>query len=90
MSLQVYGNTINRVAIIDDQPDFIDAMAFNLEDADLEPVLKTEQIASIGALISELPHEADAAILDHHLTPGNYANFVSSQNHMAWRVFVPV
>jgi CheY-like chemotaxis protein len=66
--------SIQRVMVIDDQPDARDAIAFNVEDADLEPIFHDHPFISINECLSAVT-KADAAIFDHHLKPGNYANF---------------
>jgi CheY-like chemotaxis protein len=74
MSLIINNKSIQRVMVIDDQPDARDAMAFSVEDADLEPIFHDRPFNSITECLSTVT-TADAAIFDHHLKPSNYANF---------------
>ncbi len=72
--LSVINKSIQRVMVIDDQPDARDTMALKIEDADLEPIFPKHHFKSIDECL-ETVRTADAAIFDHHLSPGNLANF---------------
>lgn len=74
MGLMINNKSIQRVMVIDDQPDARDAMAFSMEDADLEPIFHVHPFNSMAECLSTVT-TADAAIFDHHLKPGNYADF---------------
>jgi CheY-like chemotaxis protein len=71
----INNKSIQRVMVIDDQPDARDAMACNVEDAELEPIFYNESFTSVQECLSIVRKKAEAAIFDHHLKPGNYANF---------------
>lgn len=73
--MQLLNNVIRRVAVIDDKPEACEAMADAIEDANLEPVPYQDRLESILKFIPRLMKETDAAIFDHYLKPGNYANF---------------
>ncbi len=75
MPLVIEKRNIKKVFIIDDQAAARDAMAEVIEDVDLEPIIKSKQLPSLDELIEDLTKNADAAIFDHHLKVGNYANF---------------
>lgn len=75
MTLTIEKKTINKVFIIDDQPAARDTMAEVIEDVNLEPIIISKQLPSLDELITELTKNADAAIVDHHLKAGNYADF---------------
>lgn len=66
---------IRKVAVIDDKPAACEAMAEAVEDANLEPVTYQDRIESISNFIPRVIKDTDAAIFDHCLKPGNYADF---------------
>jgi len=74
MSLMINNKSIQRVMVVDDQPASRDAMAYSLEDAELEPIFHKAPFTSMTECLSTVT-TTDAAIFDHHLKPGNYANF---------------
>jgi CheY-like chemotaxis protein len=74
MSLIINNKPIRSVMVIDDQQAARDAMAFSVEDADLKPIFHEHPFKSIAECLYTVT-TADAAIFDHHLKPGNYANF---------------
>lgn len=73
--MQLRDNVIRKVAVIDDKPAACEAMAEVVEDANLEPVTYQDRLESIRKFIPRIMKETDAAIFDHYLKPGNYANF---------------
>lgn len=75
MPLTVEHTTINRVLVIDDKPDYRDALVECIADANLEAITQDKPIKTIRSLMVSLKKQADAAILDHRLKPGNYASF---------------
>ena len=70
---------IRRVAVVDDDEQARQAMAESIEDADLEPVVQSERLKSVGELVRRLTTAADAALCDHRLTPRNYAAFQGAE-----------
>lgn len=75
MALTLAGNTITRVRIVDDKPDVRKIMAINVSDAELEPVLEDGPLPPLEEFISTSITNTDAAICDHRLNPGKYAQF---------------
>jgi hypothetical protein len=73
--MQLLDNVIRKVAVIDDKAAACEAMAEAVEDANLEPVTYQDRLESIRNFIPRVIKETDAAIFDHYLKPGNYANF---------------
>ena len=73
--MQLPDNVIRKVAVIDDKREACEAMAEAVEDANLEPVPYQDRLESIKNFIPRVIKETDAAIFDHYLKPGNYANF---------------
>ena len=67
--------TIQKIAIIDDNPEARDGMAECIADADMEPVFEPPGGDSVEQYISKIRKNSDAAIFDHHLKIGNYASF---------------
>jgi CheY-like chemotaxis protein len=47
MSLMINNKSIQRVMVVDDQPASRDAMAYSLEDAELEPIFHKAPYTSI-------------------------------------------
>jgi hypothetical protein len=72
-------DSIKRVAVIDDDPGARDAMAETVRDAQLEPVIQDSPLDSIEELIGTLKRNADAALCDHRLAPGNLAAFKGAE-----------
>ncbi len=75
MPSAVLPDTIKRVAIIDDNARGREAMAEIVQDASLEPIVQTDRLLSLKECVRALTRQADAAICDHRLKPGNYAAF---------------
>ena len=67
--------TIKKIAIIDDNSDARDSMGECIEDADMEPVFEPPGRDTIEQYVQRIMNSSDAAIFDHHLRPGNYADF---------------
>lgn len=66
---------IERVMIIDDQPEVRESIAEKVEDANLKPVIQTESMSCLDNCIKIIQEEANAAIFDYHLSQRNYAPF---------------
>lgn len=67
--------TIQKIAIIDDNPEARAGMAECIADANMEPIFDPPGGDSIEQYISRIMKNSDAAIFDHHLRIGNYAGF---------------
>ncbi len=66
---------MNRVAIIDDDPDAIEALIVQTEDADMKPIPLTTNFRDVEFAVEEIKNMADAALCDHRLFLNGYANF---------------
>ncbi|MCK5057333.1 MAG: hypothetical protein KAT34_11795 [Candidatus Aminicenantes bacterium] len=75
MQLSDNFKNIRKVAVIDDNRIACEAMAEVVEDANLEPMPYQGRLESINDFIPRVMEETDAAIFDHRLKPGNYADF---------------
>lgn len=74
---------IERIMVVDDDPDVRDAYAVSVGVADRTPV---EELGPLGALDEYIQREppADAAVSDHRLTPTGYASFDGAELVAAW------
>ncbi len=79
MSTTVLSSKIERIAVIDDSAEARKSMAESIEDANLQPIIQQDPLNSIEEIINILKSEADAAVFDHRLKPGNYAAFQGSE-----------
>ena len=79
MTIAIQGRTFSKVAIVDDDPQNRETLAEAVADADLEPFLVEGPIGSIDELVTIVEHEAQAAVLDHRLSPGNLADFTGAE-----------
>lgn len=76
MPLVIDNTVIERVEIVDDDPDARDAYRYNLVDMKLVPVLADKpKYSNLNDFISNIRVEAQAAICDYHLSTRNYASF---------------
>jgi hypothetical protein len=75
MSLNLGGNTITRVDIVDDKPDARKIMAMTVDEANLEPVLENNQLPPLSQFVTAAIGKTDAAICDYKLSLGKYAQF---------------
>ena len=73
MSLQIAGNTLNKVCLVDDDPSVRRTYEFPIEELDVEPVAAEGPLGELDVFIRSV--EADAAVCDHHLTPNAYSTF---------------
>ena len=69
---------IKRVAIIDDVPDAALAIIHALEDIDVHAYL-VESCESIDDLVTGIVNNSDAAIFDHRLSYGGFANVTGAE-----------
>jgi hypothetical protein len=70
---------IKRVAVVNDTAAARDEMAENIFEAGLEPVIQSSRLNSIDECIATVTSKAEAAILEHHLKSGHYANFMGAE-----------
>lgn len=69
---------INNVAVIDDVPDAALAIIHALEDVDIKAFL-VEQCDSAEELVQNIIDTSDAAIFDHRLSYGGFANVTGAE-----------
>ena len=79
MEIAIQGRTFSRVAIVDDDPQNRETLAEAVTDADLEPFLVENPLRSLDELVRIVEREAQAAVLDHRLSPGNLADFTGAE-----------
>ncbi len=75
MSLTINNKSIQRVMVVDNQPDSLDAIAYSIEEASLEPIVYQKPFTSIQECLSMVTTKAEAAIFAHHLGPQNTVHF---------------
>ena len=75
MEMLLQDRPIRRVAIIDDKEMARESMSEILFDAGFEPIPQKCIEADYASFIKRIMNEADAAVFDFHLSPGNYARF---------------
>lgn len=74
MSREIGGITITRVKIVDDNEKAREGMAFQVADANLEPIQERGPLPSLSAFVTDTKKQADAAVCDHKIR-GDYASF---------------
>jgi hypothetical protein len=74
MGLNILGQSISRVKIIDDDPTARKAMAFTVADADLQPLPDDGPLPQLRKFVALAKQNVDAVICDHRLK-GQYARF---------------
>ena len=67
------------VAVVDDSADAVKALSITLEDADLVPRAIGGGFNSIDAAVEFIHASTQAAVCDHRLSAGGYANFYGAQ-----------
>ena len=77
--ITIEGRTFSKVAIVDDDPQNRETLAEAVADAELEPFLIENPLRSLDELVGIVQREAQAAVLDHRLSPGNLANFTGAE-----------
>jgi hypothetical protein len=76
MPLVIDNTVIERVEIVDDDPDARDAYRYNIIDMKLVPVLADKpKYNNLNEFISIIRTDSQAAICDYHLSTRNYASF---------------
>jgi hypothetical protein len=80
MTLQLADISIDRVYIIDDDPNAREAYAYSVEDLNLQAVLAEGPLPALGEFIEHTRNSAEAAICDYKLNIRNYAAFDGAQS----------
>ena len=75
MSLMLAGKSIKLVKIVDDDASYREALAWIVEEASLTPLPDEGPLGNLDTFVENSVKTADAAIVDHKLTKGTYANF---------------
>lgn len=73
MTIDIEGETIRDIEIIDDRKEVRESMAFAVEDLQLNPVKCSGPIWDVDKFIREMISNTQAAICDHHLRVGDYS-----------------
>jgi len=74
MGLNILGQSIARVKIVDDDPTARKAMAFTVTDADFEPLPDDGPLPQLTKFVTLAKQSVDAVVCDHRLK-GQYARF---------------
>lgn len=77
--LSAHGIDIERIAIIDDSQSARDSLAEVVEDADLVPIPREESFDDLASCLEFVRKSSHAALVDHRLSPGNYASFSGAE-----------
>lgn len=75
MGMDIFGRTINRIQIIDDDPNVRSSYEYPIEELKLIPVMAEGPLPVITEFVQHSRGVADAAICDFQLRVKNYANF---------------
>lgn len=75
MPLEIADTSIERVRIIDDEPDVREVYRYPVEELDLEPIPVEGPLPDLNDFVIETITAADAVICDYKLRIRNYANF---------------
>lgn len=78
MSLTINNKSIQRVMLIDNQADSLDAIAYHVEEASLKPIVHHNSFTSIQECLSMVTTKAEAAIFAHHIAPKNRTHFTGA------------
>lgn len=74
---------IERILVVDDNASVRETYAFPIEAAEREAVIREESLGSLEVFLAN-PLQADAAVSDYQLSPGNYANFDGARLVSEW------
>lgn len=66
---------IDRVSVVDDDPDARDVYGYTIEDAELVPVAEDGPLMAVDRSVREIADHAQAVLCDHYLRKRSYANF---------------
>jgi hypothetical protein len=75
MAMNILGQNISRVQVIDDDPTARQAMAFTIRDADLEALPAEGPLPKLNRFVTDTKKRVDAVVSDHRLKKGHYATF---------------
>lgn len=75
MGIVILGRPINRIHIIDDDPQVRKAYEYPVEDLNINTVLAEGPLPTIDVFVQQSREVADAAICDFQLQVKNYASF---------------
>ncbi|MGA2989586.1 MAG: hypothetical protein ABSD88_03845 [Candidatus Korobacteraceae bacterium] len=75
MALNIQGQNISRVQVIDDDPTARRAMAFTITDANLEALPADGPLPKLREFVKSTKRQVDAVVSDHRLKQGHYATF---------------
>jgi len=75
MAMNILGQSISRVKVIDDDPTARQAMAFTITDANLEALLAEGPLPKLSKFVASTKKQVDAVVSDHRLKKGHYATF---------------
>lgn len=74
MPVTIHDREINRVLIVDDDPEARDGYGYPVEELGLEPVMAEGPVDTAESFVIEAKQLADAVVCDYHLrTHNNYA-----------------
>jgi len=74
MALNIVGQSISRVKVVDDDPAARKAMAFTIADGEFQPVPEDGPLPALPKFVAEAKESVDAVVCDHRLK-GRYARF---------------
>ena len=77
--LDMVSASITKVAVIDDKKEARKSLAEYVIDARLQPIIHDLPFESLDVFLARVRDTADAAVCDHHLSPGNYAKFKGAE-----------
>jgi hypothetical protein len=69
----------NKIVIIDDEKDFAETAAWEVEDAGYEPILIVGSFKEIDDLVSQIPEDTYGVLCDHRLGKSGFASFYGSE-----------
>jgi len=75
MTLNIGDTTIQRMSIIDDDPNVRSVYQYSIEELELEPINEEGPIDDIEGLIKKTQGISEAAICDYHLRVHNYSRY---------------
>lgn len=75
MALSICNTDIQTISIVDDNMSAREMYELPLEELDVIPYLADGPIPSLSIFVQETVKKSQAAICDHHLRVGSYANF---------------
>ena len=79
MPINLGDREIEKVLVVDDDPEVRSSYEYTLEDVEVEPVLQVGPLPDLDAYQRSIVDEGDAALCDHHLQVANYATFDGAQ-----------